>query len=73
MCAFFGLSLYFDHGSSFRLLFLDIECESNRPSFLVTVYYDASAFNGDLNQWDVANVNYMCDSKSRRILDNDLL
>ncbi len=56
----------------FRLLFLRVDCECNRHSFLATVIYGASAFNGDLNQWDVANVASMLYSKSIRILENDL-
>jgi hypothetical protein len=36
------------------------------------VFYQAYAFNGDVNQWDVANVNTMYQSKSIRILENDL-
>jgi surface protein len=54
MSAFFGL----------RLLFLRINCECNRPSFLATVFYAARAFNGDLNGWDVAKVTDMYQSKS---------
>jgi hypothetical protein len=38
MLAFFGLSQYFDQGSSFRLLFLRVGSECNRPSFLATVF-----------------------------------
>jgi hypothetical protein len=72
MFAFFGLSQYCEQGSSFRLLFLRVDCECNWPSFLATVFRQASAFNGDLNQWDVANVNQMHQSKSIRILENDL-
>ena len=56
----------------FRLLFLRVDCECNWPSFLATVFYQAYAFNGDVNQWDVANVNTMYQSKSIRILENDL-
>jgi surface protein len=48
--AFFGLYEYFNHGS-------------NRLSFLATVFFMATAFNGDLNQWDVAKVTYMSGSK----------
>ena len=44
--------------------------------FLATVfgqaYGRASAFNGDLNQWDVAQVTDMSASKSIRMLENDL-
>ena len=55
-------------GSSFRLLFLRVDCECNRSSSLATVFYSASAFNGDLNQWDVAKVTNMHASKLIRIL-----
>ena len=72
MFAFFGVFEYFDQGSSFRLLFLRVDCECNRPFFLATVFYSASAFNGDINQWDVAKVTTMYQSKSIRILYNDL-
>ncbi len=51
----------------FRLLFLRVDYECNRPSFHVTVFQSASAFNGDLNQWDVATVTDMSYSKSIRI------
>ncbi len=40
--------------------------------FLATVFSGASAFNGDLNQWDVAQVTTMQSSKSIRIVENDL-
>jgi surface protein len=50
MLVFFGLYEYFNHGS-------------NRLSFLATVFYMATAFNGDLNQWDVAKVTNMVGSK----------
>ncbi len=56
----------------FRLLFLRFDCERNQPSFHATVFYFAVAFNGDLNQWDVAKVTTMSFSKSIRILENDL-
>ncbi len=72
MFAFFVLSQYCDQGSSFHLLFLRVDCECNRPSFLATVFWGAFAFNGDLNQWDVAKVTTMNRSKSIRILENDL-
>ena len=71
MFAFFGLFEYFNQGSSFRLLFLRVDCECNRPSFLATVF-SGSAFNGDLNQWDVAKVTTMDWSKSIRIVKDDL-
>ena len=61
-----------DQGSSFRLLFMRVDCECNRPSFLATVFYQASAFDGDLSQWDVAKVTDMSASKSIRIVENDL-
>jgi hypothetical protein len=51
---------------------LRVDCECNRPSFLAKVFQDASAFNGDLNQWDVAKVTLMESSKSIRIVANDL-
>jgi hypothetical protein len=35
---------------------------------LATVFWGASAFNGDLNQWDVAKVTIMLSSKSIRIV-----
>ena len=38
--------------------------------FLATVFY--SAFNGDLNQWDVAKVTDMSVSKSISVLEKDL-
>jgi surface protein len=63
---------YFDQGSSFRLLFLRVDCECNQPSFLATVFKSASAFNGDLSRWDVAKVTTMSDSKSIWIVENDL-
>ena len=46
--------------------------ECNRPSFFATVFYDASAFNGDLSQWNVASVTDMSRSKSISILEKDL-
>ena len=68
---FYGLFEYFDQGSS-AFLFLRADCECNRPSFLATVFSSASAFNGDLNKWDVATVSDMSGSKSIRIVANDL-
>ena len=53
-------------------VFLRVDCECNRPSFLATVFADASAFDGDLSQWDVAKVTDMSWSKSIRIVENDL-
>ncbi len=48
----------------------DWEC--NPPSILATVFYGASAFNGDLNQWNVTSVTDMSLSKSIRIVESDL-
>ncbi len=57
----------------FHLLFLRVDCECNRPSFLATVFYEASAFNGELNNWNVANVTKMYRSKSiHTYIENDL-
>ncbi len=56
----------------FRLVFLRVYCEYNRPSFLVTVFNSASVFNRDLNVWDVATVTTMYSSKSIRIFRSDL-
>ncbi len=56
----------------FRLFVLRVNCECNRPSFLATVFEAASAFNGDLNQWDVATVTTMHGSKPIRLVENDL-
>ena len=55
-----------------RLLFMRVDCECNRPSFLATVFQGDSAFNGDLRLWNVAKVTDMSDSKSIRIVENDL-
>jgi hypothetical protein len=41
------------------LLFLLVDCECNWPSFCATVFRSAYAFNGNLNQWDVAKVTDM--------------
>ena len=49
-----------------------VDCECNRPSFFATVFYGASAFNGDLSQWNVASVTSMSNSKSISILEKDL-
>ncbi len=54
------------------LLFLRVDCECNRPSFLAAVFRSVSAFNSDLNQWDVAKVTTMQSSKPIRISKNDL-
>jgi hypothetical protein len=44
--------------------FLRVDCECNRPSCLATVFGDASAFNGNIKQWDVAKVTDTSGSKS---------
>ena len=49
-----------------------VDCECNRPSFFATVFSSASAFNGDLSQWNVASVTNMYASKSISILEKDL-
>ena len=53
-------------------VFLRVDCECNRPSFLATVFDAASAFNGDLSQWNVAKVTTMLQSKSIQIEEKDL-
>ena len=40
--------------------------------FFATVFHSASAFNGDLSQWNVAKVTDMYGSKSISILEKDL-
>ena len=67
----FGLVEWCNRGF-FRPVFLRVDCECNRPSFLATVFYQASVFNGDLSQWDVAKVTTMRTSKLIRILENAL-
>jgi surface protein len=59
MFAFFRLSQYFDQSLPSGLLFLRVDCERNRPSFFATAFYQATNFNRDLNQWDVAKVTTM--------------
>ena len=54
------------------LLFLRDDYEFKRPSLLATVFHSASAFNGNVNQWDVAKVTTMSYSKSICIVANDL-
>ena len=66
----FGLVEWCNRGF-FHLLFLRVDCECNRPSFLATVFEIASAFNGDLKQWNVATVTDMAYSKLIRIVEND--
>jgi hypothetical protein len=63
--AFFVWPQYFDQGSSFRLLFLRVDCERNQSTFLAIVFNQATTFNRDLNQWDVAKVATMSYSKWR--------
>ena len=67
----FGLVEWCNRGF-FRPVFLRVDCECNRPSFLATVFESASAFNGDLSQWDVTKVTTMYASKLIRILENAL-
>jgi surface protein len=52
-------------------LFLCVDFECNRDSLLATVFSGCYEFNGDLNQWDVAEVTTMERSKSIRILEKD--
>jgi hypothetical protein len=54
------------------LLFLRVDCECNQPFLLATVFYSASAFNRDLNQWNVATLTDMTGSKSLSILEKGL-
>ncbi len=59
----------------FRVLppfFSRVDCECNQPSFLAIVFYQASNFNGNINQWDVAKVTTMNYSKSIHIMENNL-
>ncbi len=49
---------------------MHVDCECNRPSFLATVFFGASSFNGDLSQWDVAKVTTMHISKSIYIVNS---
>ncbi len=65
MCAFLGLPESFD-----RVVFLRVDCECNRPSFLTIVFSRANVFNGDLNKWDVSEVADMAYSKLIRIAWN---
>ncbi len=44
----------------------------NFAFFLAAVFDRASAFNGNLNEWDVAKVTTIHGSKSIRIVGNDL-
>jgi surface protein len=53
-------------------VFLRVDCACNRPSYFATVFYGVSAFNGDLNQWNVASVTTMRSSKSIRTVENVL-
>ncbi len=65
------------HSNLIRVLpsaFVSCALAVNVIGFLyrATVFYGASAFNGDLNQWDVAKVTNMKESKSKCIVENDL-
>ncbi len=73
MCCFrWAVREYFDQGSlPSAFLFLRVDCECNRPSIFATAFYRAYAFNGNLNQWDVAKVTCMIESKSICIVEND--
>jgi surface protein len=73
MVAFFWLPQYFDQGSFFRLLFLCVDYECIRNFFPATVFRSASAFNGDLTQWDVAKITDMQESKLIRIVENGMM
>ena len=46
--------------------------ECYRPSFPAAVFQSTSAFNGNVKQWNVANVNDMAFSKSICMAENDL-
>jgi hypothetical protein len=70
MFAFFGLFQCFDQGSAAFFSCPLTEC--NRPSFLAIVFFHAYVFNGDLNQWDVAEVTTMEISKSICRVEIDL-
>ena len=72
MFAFFVVFEYFDQGCVSP--FFSCGCRVNVIGllFLATVFYSASIFNGDVNQWDVAKVTDMNSSKSIRMLENDL-
>ncbi len=71
MFASFGLFENFDQGySAFFSSALTVNVIG--LFFLATAFNLASAFNGDVNQWDVAKVTTMYASKSIRIVENDL-
>ncbi len=67
VCLLWAVTVFWS--GSFGLLFLRVDCECNRPSFLAKVFNQASAFNSDLSSWDVAQVTTMSNSKSIRILE----
>ncbi len=69
VCLFWAVWVFWSR--FFCLLFLRVDCECNWP-FHATAFKSASAFNGDLNQWDVGEVATMLASKSIRMLENDL-
>ncbi len=66
VCLLWAVTVFWS--GSLGLLFLRVDCECNRPSFLAKVFSQASAFNSDLSTWDVAKVTTMSNSKSIRIL-----
>jgi surface protein len=67
---FFGLSPYCLIRGFFLRPFCSCALTVHVIGLLVfaTVFYEAFAFNGDLNQWDVAKVTDMSNSKSIRIV-----
>jgi surface protein len=67
MYVYFGLSQYFDQCST-----AFYSCALTVIAIGAKVFLSASAFNGDLNQWDVAKVTTMKGGKSIRIEENDL-
>jgi hypothetical protein len=59
--AFFGLSQYFDQGSSFRLFLLGVDWERNRPSFLRQCFMELppstkTSINGTSRKLPICNV-----------------
>ncbi len=68
-CLLWAVTVLFDQRV---LLGLSVSCALTvhviyLPVF-ASVFWGASAFNGDLNQWDVAKVTDMSSSKSIRIV-----
>jgi surface protein len=72
MFSFFGLSQYFDMGSSAFYFCHSILNAIGHFLWKHAGFLKASAFNGDLNKWNVANVTIMQGSKSIRIVENGL-